>query len=192
LNSVFLPGSKKLGRDFDIGAHTMTHPRLPQVPDEEADIEIKDSRAYLQYVAEQPVESFCYPRGEYLPKHVSMVERAGFAYARTTDRHVFTERPLLTAATTLHCYDHWSDIGKVAAFAGFNPLTSLKFYRHWDVLALAMFERILAEGGVFHLWGHSWELEKNGDWERLEQVLRALAGHPQVQYVSNSELLHLS
>ncbi|OGC85088.1 hypothetical protein A3F55_03060 [Candidatus Adlerbacteria bacterium RIFCSPHIGHO2_12_FULL_53_18] len=183
---------QELARDFDIGAHTMTHPRLPQVSDAEAEQEISNSRTHLQQVTGQPVATFCYPRGEYLPKHVSMVRRAGFSYARTTNRHVFTEQPPLESATTIHCYDHWSDALKVAIFARFNPVTFLRFYRKWDTLALAMFDRVFAEGGTFHLWGHSWEIDKNDDWERLERVLRAIAGRSGVQYDSNSDLVPLS
>lgn len=181
---------QELARDFDIGAHTMTHPRLPQVSDEEAEKEIRESRIYLQKVTGQAVATFCYPRGEYVPKHVPMVQRAGFSYARTTDRHVFTKSPPLESATTIHCYDHWSDVLKVAAFANYNPLKFLRFFRKWDTLALAMFEKVLSEGGAFHLWGHSWEIDKNNDWERLERVLRAIAGRPGVQYGSNSDLAH--
>ena len=29
-------------------------------------------------------------------------------------------------------------------------------------------------GGVFHLWGHSWELEQTAQWQRLDAVLRLL------------------
>ena len=39
---------------------------------------------------------------------------------------------------------------------------------------MALFDRVLEEGGVFHLWGHSWELEQTGQWARLEEVLRHL------------------
>ena|SRR3989344_3009077 len=183
---------QELACDFDIGAHTMTHPRLPQVPDEEAQLEISDSRTYLQQVTGQPVTTFCYPRGEYLPKHVAMVQRAGFSYARTTNRHVFGKSPLLESATTIHCYDHWSDVIKVAVFARFNPKKFLRFYRKWDILAVAMLDKVLSEGGTFHLWGHSWEIDTNGDWERLERVLRAIAGRSGVRYGSNSDLVSLS
>jgi len=27
-------------------------------------------------------------------------------------------------------------------------------------------------GGVFHLWGHSWEVQQTGQWQRLDEVLR--------------------
>jgi len=51
-----------------------------------------------------------------------------------------------------------------------------------------MFDRVMATGGVYHLWGHSWEIEERGEWERLERVLSYIGRHEGVSYVSNSEL----
>src|SRR5262249_3128027 len=31
-------------------------------------------------------------------------------------------------------------------------------------------------GGVFHLWGHSWELEAHGLWDVLDRFLRVAHG----------------
>ena len=30
-------------------------------------------------------------------------------------------------------------------------------------------------GDVFHLWGHSWELQETGQWQRLEKLLRFMS-----------------
>ena len=38
----------KLDRDFEIGAHTMTHPRLTKISEREAFNEIIDSKKYLE------------------------------------------------------------------------------------------------------------------------------------------------
>lgn len=46
--------------------------------------------------------------------------------------------------------------------------------RDWTVLAERLLARALKAGGVFHLWGHSWELEKTGQWDQLERVLRLM------------------
>lgn len=43
-------------------------------------------------------------------------------------------------------------------------------------------------GGVFHLWGHSWEIEHNKDWGRLERVLSYFANRSDVKYLNNGEL----
>ena len=30
---------------------------------------------------------------------------------------------------------------------------------------------VLTNGGIWHLWGHSWEIDENNDWELLDDVL---------------------
>jgi len=39
---------RRLSQEFEIGAHTMTHPRLGKISAEEADKEIRESKTYLE------------------------------------------------------------------------------------------------------------------------------------------------
>jgi peptidoglycan-N-acetylglucosamine deacetylase len=61
-------------------------------------------------------------------------------------------------------------------------------WRNWDVLARQMFQEARAAGGIYHLWGHSWEIEAHGDWVRLRGLLRYIAGHDGVTFLTNGEL----
>jgi hypothetical protein len=135
------------------------------------------------------VTSFCYPRGEYLPQHVRMVADAGFRYARTVtvDYGLQAQPKALEAATTMNAYRHYSHAGKILRFAGFRPVRAAT-YLAWDELAIAAFDRMQREGGVYHLWGHSWEIDKFGQWSQLERVLQHIAGRSEVDYVTNGEL----
>lgn len=179
---------QELSQEFEIGAHTMTHRNLTDLGDAEAKKEIEDSKTYLEDVTGKPVQSFCYPRGNYAHKHVEMVQAAGFTYARTVRRYSFSAKPALEAKTTLHCYDHWSDLWDILVFSKFNIFTFFRYYRHWDLLAKALFDRAVATNGSFHLWGHSWEIDMNKDWERLEGVLKYISGRDGVDYATNGEL----
>jgi hypothetical protein len=52
-----------------------------------------------------------------------------------------------------------------------------------------LFDETLSHGGVFHLWGHSWEIEQEHQWERLEALLAIMASHRQkFTSVTNLEL----
>jgi hypothetical protein len=44
----------------------------------------------------------------------------------------------------------------------------------WTELAQRFLHRALDGGGVFHLWGHSWELVDAEQWKQLNDVLHAL------------------
>ncbi|MFV0457792.1 MAG: polysaccharide deacetylase family protein [Actinomycetales bacterium] len=160
----------------EIGAHTMTHRRLPQLDDATAHREIADSKSYLEDQLSTAVPSFCYPGGQYHRRHLKMVLAAGFRTARTVRRHhVGDVANRLQIPTTMHCYRHLSDAPWLMGWTRGRLLRGARYYLAWDELAIALFERSLAAGGVYHLWGHSWELDRFGDWHRLERVLAHLA-----------------
>lgn len=118
-----------------------------------------------------------------------MVRKAGFRLGRTVRRFAFDAGlDLFEMPTTIHTYDHYLDVFGVLNFVKWNPFLFIRYYRNWDLLAKAMFDRARAEGGVFHLWGHSWEVEAHGDWERLEDVLSYISDKDDVQYLTNGEL----
>ncbi len=179
-----------LAKDFEIGAHTMTHPRLTEVDDARAEHEIRKSKEVLERWVNAPIKSFCYPAGKYSRKHERMVGESGFALARTTKRFSFGEdSDRYALPTTVHTYDHWSDAWHIARFARFNPLRFFRFYRRWDTLAIALFDRALKKGGIFHIWGHSWEIEARNEWDRLERVFRHIANRDGIRYVANRDLI---
>ncbi len=79
---------RSLTRDgIEIGAHTMTHPILTRVSEQEAEHEITTSRWRLEEVLGVPVRHFAYPFGQ--PTDFSrglrrLVQTAGFRSACTT------------------------------------------------------------------------------------------------------------
>lgn len=178
----------RLADDFEIGAHTLTHPWLTSLTPRQAWQEVAGSRATLERVV-GPVRSFCYPGGRFSEVHREMVAAAGFTYARTVERFALSAPPdPLAAATTAHAYRHWSDVGRIAWFSRAAPARAARNLLAWDDLAIALFDEAHARRGLFHLWGHSWEIEAHRDWDRLERVLRHISGRPDVRYVTNGAL----
>ncbi len=178
---------KMLSKEFEIGAHTMTHPLLTRVEDHIAYKEILDSKNYLEKILHKPVRSFCYPGGFYKKKHQLILKKLGFKLSRTVSRfETETGSNLFAVPTTVHAYRHWSDIVPIFKNAGFRKFLSR--YLNWDELAISMFDKIAETGGVFHLWGHSWEIEKNNDWERLERVFKHISNHANAKYITNGDV----
>lgn len=68
--------------NIDIGAHTVNHPILEKLPDEQAWYEISQSKTDIERLISHPVKFFAYPNGKYgvdfSQRHCRMVERAGF------------------------------------------------------------------------------------------------------------------
>jgi peptidoglycan/xylan/chitin deacetylase (PgdA/CDA1 family) len=84
---------------MEIGSHTVTHPILSSVTDEESWDELTRSRAEIEEGIGRSVNCFCYPNGksgDYRPSQVQQVEQAGYACSviaesgmvnRTSDRY---------------------------------------------------------------------------------------------------------
>jgi peptidoglycan/xylan/chitin deacetylase (PgdA/CDA1 family) len=67
---------------MEIGSHTVTHPILSSVTDDESWDELTRSRAQIEEGTGRSAKSFCYPNGmpgDYRPSQVQQVERAGYA-----------------------------------------------------------------------------------------------------------------
>jgi len=176
---------RALGASFELGAHTLGHIDLTRVPDDRAWREIVDSRAWLEDSIGQRCLMFCPPKGRYARRHLGMIREAGYLGVRTVEL-VSLDRPrpeagLLVMPTTIQAHPH----GRIAFarnFARRSAVRNLWLYllhapsNDWRDLARSLLHTALRRGGVFHLWGHSWEVEATGQWGRLEEVLQFLGG----------------
>ena len=73
-----------LALGHDIGAHTLTHPRLTHLPLAAAREEIAASKKKLEDVFGRPIRHFCYPYGEWNEPIADLVREAGYTAAYTT------------------------------------------------------------------------------------------------------------
>ena len=73
---------------MEIGGHTVRHPILRVLPDDEAEREIAQGRRRLEELIDAPVQVFAYPNGrpmqDYDARHVAIVRRLGFRAAVST------------------------------------------------------------------------------------------------------------
>ena len=73
---------------MQIGAHTVSHPILAQLTDDQAKGEISDSKVFLEQLLGEPIGLFAYPNGkpgeDYSPQTVEVVRRLGFDAAVST------------------------------------------------------------------------------------------------------------
>lgn len=180
------PGSKKfslpdyelkqLAQFHEVGAHTVSHPHLTRIVLDEAVKEIKDSKKYLEDLLKKEVKMFCYPYGEFDETVKNAVKEAGFLGARTVEESVINlPRDFFEFGTAIHVY----------------PLSfwrNLRFFK-WSGFAKKLFGRALKDGEVYHLWGHSWEIEKYGMWQDLEEILKYISGRDDCIYLTNEETL---
>jgi hypothetical protein len=127
---------------------------------------------------------FCPPLGRFTSAHLHMIQSAGFAGLRTVEL-LSMDLPrqihgLRLMPTTLQAHNHGRlaytrNIVRRLAIRNLWPQIMGRNSSDWSQLARSLAEVVNKRGGVFHLWGHSWEVQQNGQWERLEEVLRMLS-----------------
>lgn len=143
---------------FEIGSHTMSHPQdLKKLYDDELKYEIQTSKEFLETVLGHKIVSFCYPRGRYDERVIRQVVSAGYLEARTTVVGKI-EEPVdkMKIDTSVHVFKRQE----------YKNLT-------WSHFGQLMFQDAKElEGSVFHLWGHSWEVERDNQWENLENFFK--------------------
>ncbi|MEE9217981.1 MAG: polysaccharide deacetylase family protein [Acidobacteriota bacterium] len=190
----------QLATRHEIGAHTLTHPELTELEPASARREIVKSRLWLERVTGAPVTAFCYPKGRSNPALRAMVREAGYTVARTVLQYqLHLGDDPYDIPTTLHIYPfplepstgirgRFEPLRRISPHLRHLriPITSL---RNWSAMATALLKTASETGGVWHLWGHSWEIEKYGMWGALNHLLKAASKYQQAKIVTNSELV---
>jgi peptidoglycan/xylan/chitin deacetylase (PgdA/CDA1 family) len=91
---------------FEIGSHSMTHPYLSDLPDEELQDELVRSRNELQEMTGRAVEHFSCPGGRWSQRVAKFAQRAGY-------RSVATSRSIANSSGS----DRFS-LGRIAVMRG--------------------------------------------------------------------------
>jgi peptidoglycan/xylan/chitin deacetylase (PgdA/CDA1 family) len=68
---------------MEVGSHSVSHPRLHELPQDAAQYEIAESRTALRRMLGVPIEHFAYPFGHFSANTVELVRHAGYSSAVT-------------------------------------------------------------------------------------------------------------
>jgi len=183
---------------FEIGAHTFSHSNLPELSQEKLTHEVASCKDMLQQAIGNTVSMFCYPWGRFNQKVVRELKRCGYDGARTTRMLCADLRfSPFEMATTLQAYPHSRGAylrnlmrpPKLTRL--FSYMTGLDRCQNWVEMGRRLFDRMLDKGGMWHLYGHSWEIESLGLWSELQEMLDYVQGREGVLYLTNGELARL-
>lgn len=179
----------EIDREHEIGAHTLNHVELTNIPISEAKREIEGSKAYLEELVGHDIKMFCYPWGRYNGDIKRIVKDAGFIGARTCNHGDFgMPSDPYEWQITLHASNG-------------SPRTTFRIWRKnhisirslidWEIRAKLLFDLALEKGGIYHLWGHGSEFEAKNERDKLEKVLGYISNRDRVMYLTNGEVLEM-
>lgn len=173
---------RNLAQHFEVGSHTIDHRYLSSVDKAEAQRQIVEGKTQLEDLLGQPVAGFCYPGGKYRSLHLALVQRAGFAYARTTTNLCFDagHNPF-ELPTTIQFYPHatavyWRNFASAGNWRGRHIALRLAVrHQRWIERMYALFDHACRHDGIFHMWAHSYEIDQLGGWEELDRFFGHVA-----------------
>jgi peptidoglycan/xylan/chitin deacetylase (PgdA/CDA1 family) len=179
---------RELSRYFEIGAHTIHHVYLDNCVDEIANREIEDSKYWIEQTIGKRCEMFCPPGGKFNDDRLKQIAAAGFKAVRTVEMMSvaapISRSGLMMMPTTLQAHPHSPAvyIRNILKRRGKNMWLYLTKGRNpdWPTLAERLLKIALSRNGIFHLWGHSWEIDDGGQWSQLEDVLKLMSEHRKV------------
>lgn len=164
---------RKIYDGHEIAAHTLTHPRLTELDEETIIYQVEEDRKKLSEVAGYEVVGMAYPGGGVnCDERVARIirENTGIKYARTT--------------ISSYGFDAQADLYL------FKPTV----YHHVEFdKMLELAERFISmpaeKPQIFYIWGHAYEFDIHGTWDKMEEFCRMISGHDDIFYGTNREVL---
>ena len=167
-DKVFAHDVKRIYEGHEIASHTVNHPDLTRLSEEDIVYQIEEDRKRLSDLCGYEILGLAYPFGYVDDRVVNIIKtRTGIRYART-----------------------------VNVTADFNPekdLYRLNFStRNFGEGLFELVERFIEskpqEPEILSIWGHAYEFDWHRDWHVFEELCRLLSGHDDVFYGTNREV----
>lgn len=197
---------RQLSTRAEIGGHTMCHKILTQISIERARTEIFDCKNWLEDIIGKPVYTFCPPTGRFSKQHILFQKEAGFTSMRTVEMLSYSQRKnetnkFIVLNTTMQVYNHKQLDYLKNSLKRLHLSRSIELFKmyhsKWQVMSSNYITHIneslfdANKDYYFHLWGHSWEIEKYSLWESLEIFFMNISAMRNVISCTNSEFAEI-
>ncbi len=174
-NIVKAEDVKYVYEEHEVAAHTLTHPRLPDILDDKEVIrQVEQDRIALSELVGYEVLGMAYPGGgENNDERVAKLirEHSGIKYARVwaTNNSYHIQGDLYRFKGTVDVYNEANKLFELAE--NFLNLET-------DVPS------------IFYLWGHSYEFDYDPtSWDRFDELCAFISGRADIFYGTNREVL---
>ena len=157
----------QLYRGHEVASHTLTHPYLSQLNEEEVMHQMAQDKENLERLAGQPVLGFAGPFHHWSEIIARCAEKCGFAYARTAEERYSYAPP--------EKYYYWA-AGSYHIMPGFRDFVE-GFFDTEEELALCQ------------IVGHSYDLDAEDMWEQMESILSRVSRDETILSMTNLQLV---
>ena len=157
-----------LYQGHEVSSHGVHHYDLSTIPAAVVVSEIQDDRKALEKLVGYPVRGMSYPFGTYNPEVLDVLSALGIEYSRTTltTKRFWVDADFLKWKGTCH---HDENLMEIAH-------KFLECYTGWSY-------------SLMYVWGHSFEFERNGNWNLIEEFSALMGGKADIWYATNIEIV---
>ncbi len=166
---------KTLYKSHEVAAHTMSHPNLTELREQDIIFQVEEDRKLLSSLCGYTVRGMAYPcGGTNNDDRVAAVlrEYTGVEFSRTI--------------TSSHSFDLQTNLYR------FNPTV---YYAEEGETLFSLAEKFLAlkpdKPQLFYIWGHTYEMDFGDEisWEKFEEFCKLISTRSDVFYGTNTETL---
>lgn len=161
----------KLYKNHEIAAHGTDHAFMSQIPGIALIPEILEDKRSLERLSGRVVRGMSYPYGRYTGEVGEIAKVCGMEYSRTvnsTGDFYVPENFMEWHPTCHHDDDRLWDLWRKFLEPDFEPEA----------------DRLM----LFYVWGHSFEFERNHNWDRIEAFCDMAGGNEEVWYATNIQI----
>lgn len=153
----------------EIACHTLTHPTIERCPREQIVKQILEDRVILEDIVERPVRGLSYPNGSYNEEIKKVLPMLGIAYSRTVN--------------STHSYDFPTDLMEWHPTCHHNDPRLMELGKTFAELKKKQYLYLM------YVWGHSYEFERDHNWNVIEEFCKYMGGREDIWYATNIEIV---
>lgn len=158
------------GAGQEVAIHGYTHPFLDELPMPNVTADVLLDRMELEKIFGNIIRGMAYPNGGCDDKVVNALNASGIVYARTV---ISTEK-----------FDLPKDWLRLSPTCHHNHPRLFELTDNF----LSGQRRLFDKCWLFYLWGHSYEFDRDCNWDRIEQFAEKIGNHSSIWYTTNIEI----
>jgi peptidoglycan/xylan/chitin deacetylase (PgdA/CDA1 family) len=156
-------------KGHEVACHTFTHPTIARCPKEQIAQQVLEDRRVLEKIMGKTIRGMAYPNGSFDDQVVDVFKSCGIVHARTVNQTLSFDLP--------------SD------FLRWNPTC-----RHADPNLDRLGDEFINLHKtqymyMFYVWGHSYEFDRDNNWDIIEKFAPKMAGHDDIWYATNIDIV---
>lgn len=158
-----------LYKGHEVACHTLTHPTISRCPKEQMVRQILEDRMNLEQIMKYTVRGMAYPNGSVSETVEEAARACGIAYSRTVNSTKDFSIPEDFLRWNPTCHHSDPDLDEITdRFIELNKTQYLY---------------------LFYVWGHSYEFERDKNWEIIENFSKKIGNKSDIWYATNIEIV---